>query len=256
MVEGGDIRLSNIRIEFGDDGTLTAPSPIVHLRTDMWPHWLAEAVSAAIAAAEIAPGTTPELRESDPEEMRRLLEAELRASIRALASAAFTIDAFYSSVKARSPEHPQQAMWDEKGTPRRKRVAETLRHHLCVRKNVEAKELSHRVREIFRFRDWAVHPGSLYREPIYRPDVDAGVEWHFAVFRAANAVAGVSKIVALLDFMVGKLDRGSEELAKWKPPARKAMNQILDGYESSDKLLPLTRAEPPVDQSAGESEGS
>ena len=63
VVEGGDIRLSNIRIEFGDDGTLTAPSPIVHLRTDMWPHWLAEAASAAIAAAEIAPGITPELRE-------------------------------------------------------------------------------------------------------------------------------------------------------------------------------------------------
>ena len=56
--------------------------------------------------------------------------------------------------------------------------------------------------------------------------------------------------------MVGKLACGSEELAKWKPPARKAMNQILDGYEFSDKLLPLTRTEPPVDQSAGEYENS
>lgn len=251
VVEGNDLRLSNIRIEIGEDGTLTAPSPTMHLRTDMWPHWLAEALSAAIAAAEIAAGITPELRESDPQEMCRLLELELRASMRALTSAAFAIDAFYSSVKSRSPEHPQQAMWNEKDTPRRKQVAETLRHHLRVTKNAQAKEMSHRIAEIYRFRDRAVHPGSNYREPIYRADVDAGVEWHFVVFSAANAVAGVGKIAVLIDFLVAKLDCGSEEVVKSKVAARKAMNQILDAYEASDKLLPFTRAEPVAEQPQG-----
>lgn len=243
VVEGADLRLSNIRIELGDEGTLTASPLTMHLRTDMWPYWLAEAVSAAIAATEITPGITPELRESDPAEMRRLLEAELRASMRALTSVAFAIDAFYASVKARSPEHPQQAVWNEKETPRRKQVAETLRHHLRVTNNAQAKELSHRIGEIFRFRDWAVHPGSRYREPVYRPDIDAGVDWHFVVFSAANAIAGVAKIVVLIDFLVSKLDLGSEELAKCKPPARKAIDQILDFYEASDRLPRFTRAE-------------
>jgi hypothetical protein len=113
VIDGGDLRLSDIRIEFGPDG-LTPSSPKVDLRIDMWRHWLAEAVSAAIEAAEIAPVISAELLESDTQAACRLMIDELRASMRAITSAAFAIDAFYASVKARSPEHPQQAAWDEK----------------------------------------------------------------------------------------------------------------------------------------------
>lgn len=54
-------------------------------------------------------------------------------------------------------------------------------------KNAGAKEMRRRIRDVFKFRDWAVHPGSKFRKPIIRPDVD-GLDWHFAVFRGENAV--------------------------------------------------------------------
>jgi hypothetical protein len=241
VTDGGDLQISGLQINF-ETGEI--PPVTMHLRTDMWPYWLAEAVSAAIAAAEIAPTITPALVAADSAEAGRLMVAELRASMRALTSSAFAIDAFYASVKGRSPVHPEQTVWDEKGTARHKQVAATLRYHLQVTDNDASSELSKRVKEMFRFRDWAVHPGSHFKEPVYREDVDAGVDWHFMAFRASNAVASVAKTVQLLDHMVRVLDRGSEEVVKWKLGARKAMNRVLEEYEASNKLLVIGRAEP------------
>lgn len=135
-------------------------------------------------------------------------------------------------------------MWHEKGTARHKQVVATLRYHLQIKNNNASKEVAHRVKEMFRFRDWGVHPGSQFREAIHREDVDAGVDWHFLAFSASNAVRGVAKTVQLLDHLVAVLDRGSEDLVKWKPGARRAMNHVLDEYEFSDKLLPISRADP------------
>ncbi|MCV7178787.1 hypothetical protein [Mycolicibacterium sphagni] len=140
VVDGGDLRISEIRIEFGPHG-LVPSSPKVDLRLDMWRYWLIEAVVAAIEAAGIAPGLSAELLASDSEEASRLVIDELRASMRAITSAAFAIDAFYASVKARSPEHPQEAAWKEKPPRRHQQVAATLRHHLQITKNEQAKEL-------------------------------------------------------------------------------------------------------------------
>jgi len=93
VVDGGDLRLSDIRFEFGPDGIVPS-SPTVDLRLELWRYWLTEAVSAAIEATEIAPRLSAELLASDSEEAARLLINELRASMRAMTSAAFAIDAF------------------------------------------------------------------------------------------------------------------------------------------------------------------
>ena len=68
-------------------------------------------------------------------------------------------------------------------------------------------------------------------------------------------MAGVGKTVVLLDFLVAVLDRRSEELVEWKPGARKAMNQILDAYEASDKLFPFDRIEPVASETDDGAEG-
>ncbi|WP_142274651.1 hypothetical protein [Mycobacterium scrofulaceum] len=245
VCDGGDLRLSNIQINFNDDG-VESPSPTVHLRTDTWPYWLAEAVSAAVDAAKTSTEIPAAVAASNDDKIGRLMVLELRASMRALTSSAFAIDAFYASVKARSPKHPQQDIWHQNSTARSKQVAETLRYHLKVAKNESAKELRRRIKELFKYRDWAVHPGSKFREPIYREDLDAAVDWHFVVFSAANAQGGTYLAVNTLDNLVTVLNRGSEELVQFKPRAREAMDKILDVYESSEHLIPIVRSEPGV----------
>lgn len=66
-----------------------------------------------------------------------------------------------------------------------------------------------------------------------RVELDVGVDWHFAAFRAENAVNAVAKTVSLMDVFVALLPRGSAELVRHHPSARRAMNRVLDAYEAA-----------------------
>ncbi|NDJ91828.1 hypothetical protein [Mycolicibacter kumamotonensis] len=250
---GGDFRISDLTISIGDDGQPSMGAPRVEMRTEMWPFWLEEAIEAAALAAEIAsniPGTLAELEaggdsaEAADERLRALAIRELRATMRAIAASAFAIDAFYASVKARSPEHPQQGTWKANGTARHKQVVETFRFHLRISNRDEVKRVKSIVRQLFQFRDWAVHPGAKYREPVYRPDLNASYDWHFTAFCRDNALAAVHEACILLDFLTDALDRGGEGLPGYKAFARPTMNTVLDLYESHDEFLPMARHEP------------
>lgn len=239
---GADLQISGIRVEVGQDGSLQVPPVIPKLRTDMWPQWLAEAVEAAVLARELSAQIPPAVAKGDDQRVDILLVRELRASMRAMTAAAFALDAFYASVKARSPQHPHQEEWVSNGTTRPAQIFETLRYHLKI-KNAGAKEIRRRIRELFKFRGWAVHPGSRFREPIVRPDVAVGLDWHFTVFRAENAVNAVALTVSMFDQLVMTLGRGSRDLQKFKKAARRAMNGVLDEYEAAS-LPTFQRCEP------------
>ncbi|WP_157172748.1 hypothetical protein [Nocardia exalbida] len=94
---------------------------------------------------------------------------------------------------------------------------------------------------MFTIRDAAVHPGSEFKVPVYRPDVDASVDWHFGVFTANNAVACVAMIVQLIDQFEPRLQRGSDELAAFRSKVRPAMDRVLDQYEAVDGLPAIGR---------------
>ena len=133
-------------------------------------HWLFEAVGAAQSARDSAAEVArlAALLDRDEESLDLALGNELRGTMRAITASAFAVDAFYASVKSRSPAHPNQDAWRANRTPRYAQVFETLRYHLKL-KAPGASEIRDRVKELFRFRDWAVHPGSRFREPAFRP---------------------------------------------------------------------------------------
>jgi hypothetical protein len=117
-VVGGDLRLSDLTISIGEDGEPVAAPPRVELRTDMWPFWLEEAIEAAAIASDVGrriPALVEQLEEAlelddkaragaVEDALTAILSCELRASMRAMTSCAFAIDAFYAMVKARSPD--------------------------------------------------------------------------------------------------------------------------------------------------------
>jgi hypothetical protein len=236
LTAGADLRLpaGALRIKVGADGTVSADPLVPQLRTDMWPQWLLEAVGAAQiardSAAEVA--RLAALSDRDEEALDLALGSELRGSMRAITASAFAVDAFYASAKSRSPAHPNQDAWRANQTPRYAQVFETLRYHLKL-KPPGANQIRDRVEELFRFRDWAVHPGSRFREPVYRSDIDSGVDWHFAVFRGDNGVAAVANTTSMMDALVATLPRGPEELRQSYPAARRAMTAVLESYDGA-----------------------
>jgi hypothetical protein len=248
-----DVRLSGLSFPLAPDGKPMrhAGQATVELRTDMWPYWLEEAIDAAVAADDAAKQILPlyeqfEAGNATDEDFDPLLFRELKATMRAITSCAFAIDALYASVKARSPRHPHQDMWDEKGTARQKQVADTFRVQLRINKPATVKEIKRRVSQIFRFRGWAVHPGSKFRKPIYRPDLNVALDWHFTVFRGENAVMATAMTIALFDYLVSFMDQGSKELAEQKQGARRKLNEILDRYDAAHIFPAVERREPPA----------
>jgi hypothetical protein len=107
-VVGGDLRISDLKITFDDDGNITTGPVRTQIRTDLWPFWLEDAVEAAATACSLAdqiPALDALLDTDVPKEpinaeIDRLLFRELRASMRAITACAFAIDAFYAWSKS------------------------------------------------------------------------------------------------------------------------------------------------------------
>jgi hypothetical protein len=250
FMAGSDLQLpaGSIKITLDENGVPQMAPVTPHFRTDMWPYWLLESVEAGKLAIASA-GHLAEAGNADPLDDAALdlaLSAELRSTMRAITAAAFAVDAFYSSVKARAGEHPSAKVWREKRTARHTQVFETIRYHLKG-KDPGAAEMRSRIVQLFRLRDWAVHPGSRFREAVLRPDIDVGVDWHFSTFRAENAATAVAMTTSMLDVMVALLLRGNDELQNNHPGSRRAMNLVLDAYEATD-LPVFERAEDRIDQ--------
>jgi len=131
---GSDFRIADLNLTIADDGT-TSGQARAELRMDMWPFWLEDAIDAAVVACGLAEQISPLVEQRDAaedpksieEQIDQLLIGEMKASMRAITASAFAIEAFYASVKERSPEHPDAEKWREKRTAREKQVTETFR---------------------------------------------------------------------------------------------------------------------------------
>lgn len=232
-MQGSDLQVRNwpLFLEGLTPGDVTLEA---HLRTDMWHYWLSEAIEAASRARHASEAVVAAVAAGDQDsEIDHQLGVELRASMRAITAAAFAVDAFYASVKARSPAHPHQAVWRANRTSRPAQICETLRYHLKLKPEA-VPVLRTWVHELFMFRGWAVHPGSKYREAIFRADVDSGLDWHFIAFRSENAVACVANTVQSLDALTVVLYRGCDELKSHKPAARGFIARIVNEYLQAD----------------------
>lgn len=204
MLIPGDFRLADLSISTTTGEIVNGPT--VTLRTDMWPQWGREAIDAAVDARGHAALLPAALDPLDEEEVSRLAAAELRASLRSLCAAAFTFDGLYASVTARAGLHPHAHLWRENGTSRPAQIVETLRLELRL-SNPETKQLKAVIHELFKYRDWAVHPGARFATPVYRDDLDVAADWHFSAFRARNAEHAASVTSGVVDGLVDRMPK-------------------------------------------------
>ncbi|MEN4446420.1 hypothetical protein [Mycobacterium sp. SM3041] len=227
--------------------TPEGPQITLALRTDMWRFWLADAIDAA-ATALAASGEIPELYKQfeagdlAEDALDEVVVRELIASLRAISAAAFAIDAFYASIKSRSPEHPDQAAWSKKRTARYIQVSETITRHLKINDSTIKTRIRTNIQAVFEYRDKAVHPPSEFYEAVYRSDLNVGLDRAFVMFRAENAVSAMGTAVDLLDYCVARMNDGSPELAAYQQGARKNMDVLLEKYDAAGVFPHYERA--------------
>jgi hypothetical protein len=175
-----------LTLGIGDDGKVTG-NLTLHVRFDVCPTWSElslrhlEDAKVRRSAREAAWAGT------DEQQKAATLEREFEASMQAIMAAAITIDAFYSVLQmhVQIPAGVLQK-WRAKRTARYSQVTEVIRRAFHLKPKGTAA-LRQNLKEIYRLRDLAVHPSGKIEAPILHPELNVGVEWRFAYFRAHNA---------------------------------------------------------------------
>jgi hypothetical protein len=207
-----------------DDVRMEVRSILVRL--DLWTMWLEIGCIHAAQAAEFTGKLRPE--GLDDATRAALLADELREAMVAVTALAFALDGFYDVVQKEFGRHPDaESLWPKNRTARHIQVAETLRYHFKTSPDF-SKAMRTTLRQLFEFRDRAVHPSSKFVAPIYRPEIDSDVHPHFVTFSGPHAVHCRAMVLTLTDQLLnarainmfkpgahtGWIDRGREELAR------------------------------------------
>lgn len=138
------------------------------------------------------------------EDLKRLtLENEFEASMQVVIAMAIAFDSFYGTVKGMvSLPKGLIEKWKTNRTARYIQISETLRRAFYLNKE-ETKRLKLTLKQIFHFRDMAIHPKGEIEHPIIHPDLGVGVEWRFVCFSFNNARLivedGLKRLVELLN---------------------------------------------------------
>lgn len=142
---GSQMRLVGLSIDFASG----EPSvDKVEVRTEAWPHWLAIAEVAVDAARR---ARDEGIAATDEKDFDQALTQEFRQSIAGLTAAAFAIDAFFGATVERAPDTRTGA------ASRPGQIFETLKR-AYVLTGQGADEAHATLKQLFQFRDQAVHP--------------------------------------------------------------------------------------------------
>jgi hypothetical protein len=179
------------------DGKSTG-SMTIHVSIDMCAPWieialrhLNDAVAAKALRVQAWAGT-------DEVAKARTLVSESEASMQAMMAGAIAWDAFYGALSEYVilPVEMRER-WRKNRTARPTQVAELV----CRAFKISPKgmaTLRTNLKEVYRFRDLAVHPSGQLRAPVFHPELGVSVEWRFAYFRCENAKIAVDAATAML----------------------------------------------------------
>ncbi|GEM_PF-594074 len=217
-----------LTIRMDPDGGFVVDPVAVHVRFDTWPMWLQLGLEHLAEADRRHLEVLDSCRGLRNDELGCSLEAECRAGMQAIVASGIAIDAFYAVVKERIsiPKEKRDA-WRRNGTARYKQIAEVvdLAFNLDSKGFERVRQL---LKEITRFRDWAVHPSAQSAEPVQHPELGVGVEWRFVAFGFQNARSAVRVSLALIAQML---------------PSPRKKHAKLDEYcrATSSRIHPLVR---------------
>lgn len=180
--------------------SLTRPVPplVVHVHFDVCPSWCELALQHLANAKQREIERRLAWAGTDEQAKGRALEREFEASMQAIVAAGIAIDAFYAVLQPKVVLPPSLVQrWRERRTARHAQISEILRRAFALKPKGTANLKTH-LKEIFRFRDLAVHPSGKLGAPILHPELNVGVEWRFAFFRAQTAEAVVTSATSII----------------------------------------------------------
>lgn len=202
------------------------PTLTIHVRFDVCPTWLEIANRHSKEANERKLARVTAWNSTDEAAKVETLEREFEASMQAIMAAAISLDSFYANLRDTvNISNDDIAKWRTNNTARYKQITEILRRAFTLN-NRDSVNLRKALREIFRFRDLAVHPSGDTTVPIIHDELQVGVEWRFAYFRAGNAEALVNIANQIIRELVEKGKPANSEVEKYANSLRERLSPL------------------------------
>jgi hypothetical protein len=201
-------------LSIGDDGKLSS-SVTVHVHYDVCPTWLELASRHLSDAQERKLARIAAWNSNDQDATVAAMEAEFESSMQAIVAAAIAIESFYAALRDKTNISSETVqVWRQKRTARYKQIAEVLHRAFAIIPR-DCVKLRQTLREILKVRDMAVHPLGNVAAPVLHPELQVGVEWRFALFRADNAEAIVGGARSVVHELVAKGKPSTPEIQSY-----------------------------------------
>lgn len=186
ITRGMTVGFPELTLTMGDDGKITSNFRL-HVRFDVCPSWVQLALGHLASAQNARAHREAVWVGIDEEAKAQALEREFECSMQAVMASAIALDAFYAILQQHVVLSPSVTdKWRVGRTSRYTQVAEVVRRAFSL-KPKSAAALRSNIKEIYRLRDLAVHPSGKIEAPVLHPELNLGVEWRFATYRALNA---------------------------------------------------------------------
>ncbi len=207
----------------------------ITIRQGLFRHWMDIAISHAIDANNANAEARDFCNIDEFEKMGVALKREFKASMQCIIASAISLDAFHSAVKERI-DIPSELLelWrsPENRTAYWKQMAEAFR--LGFKLNSESVSAIRKyLREISKYRNWAIHPPSKSNKLVRRNDLMIDTEWRFVAFRCDNALTIVQMSLIIVWGLVKLLDRCNEHLKTYCIEEKKAIIPIISEWLSN-----------------------
>ena len=192
------VSIPSFSLRIRDDGEIEGDPITLHVRFDVCPSWIqiAKRHLDAAQAAKVSRGIA--WQGTDESAKAQALEVEFEASMQAIMAAAIAWDAAYAVLREHVTIPPSTLeKWRKGRTARYTQVAEVVRRAFTL-KPKGASMLRNNLKELYRYRDRAVHPSGKIEAPLLHPELNLGMEWRFVYFRATNAELAVMAAAAML----------------------------------------------------------
>jgi len=226
-------------LRINDDGEPEGGRAELHIGLNTCPYWLRIAYDHLLAAEECNATIQEAVEKSDDERLAPALEGSFAAGMQAIVASAVGIDALYASVKEHIaiPDDVLQA-WAKNKTARYKQIAETFRLGFQISSD-GFKQVRSGLEELFRFRNWAVHPPFEVDAPKPHPDVGKFTEWRFVAFRYDNAHNATGFAISLAAQLLEKPRDKFGELTKHCEGLKQSVHPLVEQWEDKfGQLIP------------------
>lgn len=224
-------------IGFDDNGQFTSECTL-HIGLNLCRHWLRIACNHLFEAEDAHQLLIKANADSENEKISECLEKEFEAGMQAVMAAAIAIDSYYAAVKEYYEiSDDLTKLWRDNRTARHKQINEVFRRAFPILRKPN-HNLHIALKEIFRFRDLAVHPKSGVSDPLPYPELNLSVEWRYAAFRFENAKKAVLMTLQIVDLTTIEPYPENEKLKEYCIAVRDNFKEVIDLWGSRYGDLP------------------